>query len=74
MNLYLKYTGTGILIGVPSRNLTQAEAEQHGIVSLISSGAYERIPEEKPAQLLNEVIQTNTDEQPKRIRRRKESE
>jgi hypothetical protein len=41
-NFYLLYIGKGkgTLIGVPARDLTFAEAEQHGINTLLASGLY----------------------------------
>ena len=50
----LKYIGTGFLPGVPARDLSDAEVEQHGgEETLIASGLYESssrpiLPKEQP--------------------------
>jgi len=40
-DIYLKYTGTGALVGVPARDLTKAEADKYAVDFLISTGLYE---------------------------------
>lgn len=40
--IYLKYTGSSFLFGVPARDLTEAEAKSHGIKRLLESGLYEK--------------------------------
>lgn len=42
MEAYLIYIGQASLPGVPARNLTRAEAEQHGEQRLLDSGLYRK--------------------------------
>jgi len=43
-NVCLKYVGNGAsLPGVPARNLTRDEADQHGEAKLIQSGLYVKV-------------------------------
>ena len=43
----LKYNGSGFVRGVPSRDMTEQEAEKYGIGRLLKSGAFDRIREKK---------------------------
>lgn len=43
----LRYIGHGWLPGVPARDLSPEEAEIHGMETLLGSGLYEAIKQEK---------------------------
>lgn len=55
--IYLKYIGAGsYLVDVPARDLTQKEAEYHGVGRLLDSKLYARAQPEKP----NTSVQQDT--------------
>jgi len=57
----LRYLGGGFIVGVPARDLTNEEAEQHGVNNLILSGLYLL---EEPARQpeMEETAEPETDE------------
>lgn len=44
----LKYTGGGILVGVPARDLSDEEVRRHGRARLIATGFYVEPEKGKP--------------------------
>ncbi len=44
----LKYIGQSSLPGIPARDLTDAEAEQHGKARLLATGLYVEIKMKQP--------------------------
>ena len=75
MNEYLLYVGhnKGTLIGVPARNLTEAEARQFNVDDLIKSGLYKLAKEEiKQDSEAEYLFETFKEDKPKRTYRRKE--
>lgn len=41
-NIYLTYVGNASLPGVPARDLTEDEAKEHGVETLLATGLYVR--------------------------------
>lgn len=71
-DIYLKFIkDKGFIFGVPARNLTEEEANIHGIKRLIDSGLYEFA--DKPKSTDEIVDDFNTDYKTKR-KKSKESE
>lgn len=60
--MMLKFIGNGWLIGVPARNLTEAEASQFGgEEKLLESGLYEKSQDIAAEDVVAEVMQDTED-------------
>ena len=72
MDIYLRYNKTGFIFGVPARNLTQEEAEIHGVKRLIDSGFYTFADKPKNDEVI--VDDFNVDYKTKKARKNKDGE
>jgi hypothetical protein len=60
----MRYIGNASIIGIPARDLTEAEVEQFGEDFLLSTGLYEKEPEEpKPSTRKSKTVQADKDKE-----------